>query len=112
MVSSVELLNSVRIALCIASSVAKSTDAVASSIIYRCSSAFPKCLTENVRTMRFDRLNSALAIATNCLWPCEKLLPPAETSLVSVMVNLVPPVDPAGDAGRPLVTSAAIAANR
>lgn len=47
-VNSVELLNSARIACWIASSVAKSTEAVASSIM-----------------MRLDRLNNARAIATS-----------------------------------------------
>jgi hypothetical protein len=32
-------------------------------------------------------------MATSCLCPWEKLLPPAETSVVKVIVTLVAPVD-------------------
>lgn len=62
-VRTVQSLNSVRIVLCIKSSVSKSTAAVASS---------------RMRTLVF--LNRALLKQISCLWPTDKFSPPSDTS--------------------------------
>lgn len=70
-VRSNELLNSSRIVACIFASVAKSMLLVASS-----------------STMIELRRRRARAIAISCLWPCEKLVPPAETFVSNEIVVL------------------------
>ena len=67
-----ESLNSSRIAVWILASVSKSMLLVASS-----------------KTMMELRRRRARAKAISCLWPWEKLVPPADTFVSSVMVTLV-----------------------
>lgn len=70
-VNSNELLNSSRMVAWIFASVAKSMLLVASS-----------------RTIIELRRSRARAMAISCLWPCEKLVPPADTLLSNETVVL------------------------